>query len=123
MVGFSFHNGGRRCIRQILEKYQAGRDHFCKSQWGGISGQVDEIDWDYGFRNRCPWIPGFIEDLFYLDKGESEGYIVKSKDEDFPISDYPLLQTEFFFDQKQDMATILYPIMLSQLWNVQNPII
>jgi len=56
MVGFSFHNGGRRCIRQILEKYQAG---------------------------------------------ESEGYTVKSKDEDFAISDYPLLQTEFFYDQKQ----------------------
>ena len=51
----------------------------------------------------------------YPDKGESEGYTVKSKGEDFPISDYPLLQTEFFFDQKQGMATILYPIMLSQL--------
>ena len=37
------------------------------------------------------------------DKGESEGYTVKTKDEDFAISDYPLLQTEFFFDQKQGM--------------------
>lgn len=40
------------------------------------------------------------------DKGESEGYTVKSKDEDFAISDYPLLQTEFFYDQKQGMDIV-----------------
>ena len=27
MAGFSFDTGGRRCIRPILEKYQAGKDH------------------------------------------------------------------------------------------------
>lgn len=34
-------------------------------------------------------------------KGESEGYTVKSKEEDFPISNYPLEQSEFFYAQKQ----------------------
>ena len=27
MAGFGFDAGGRRCIRPILEKYQAGKDH------------------------------------------------------------------------------------------------
>ena len=26
MVGFTFDNGGRRCIRPILEKYQSGKE-------------------------------------------------------------------------------------------------
>ena len=39
--------------------------------------------------------------VFYLDKGESEGYTVKCKEKDFPISNYPLEQTEFFYAQKQ----------------------
>lgn len=34
-------------------------------------------------------------------KGESEGYTVKSKEENFPISNYPLEQTEFYYAQKQ----------------------
>lgn len=33
--------------------------------------------------------------------GESEGYTVKSKEKEFPISNYPLEQTEFFYGQKQ----------------------
>ena len=33
--------------------------------------------------------------------GESEGYIVKTKEKDFPISNYPLEQTEFYYAQKQ----------------------
>jgi len=52
----NFDNGGRRCIRPILEQYQSG---------------------------------------------ESEGYTVKCKEKDFPISNYPLEQTEFFYAQKQ----------------------
>ena len=34
-------------------------------------------------------------------KGESEGYNVRCKEKDFPISNYPLEQTEFFYAQKQ----------------------
>ena len=40
----------------------------------------------------------------YPSKGESEGYTVKSKEEDFTISDYPLLQTEFLYDSKTGTA-------------------
>ena len=39
--------------------------------------------------------------IFYPCKGESEGYTVKCKEKDFPISNYPLEQTEFFYAQKQ----------------------
>ena len=39
--------------------------------------------------------------IFYPNKGESDGYTVKTKEEDFPISNYPLEQTEFYYDQKQ----------------------
>ena len=39
-------------------------------------------------------------------KGESEGYTVKSKERDFPISNYPLEQTEFYYAQKQGMADL-----------------
>ena len=43
-------------------------------------------------------------------KGESEGYTVKTKTKDFPISDYPLSQTEFMYDSKTGTAhKILYP--------------
>ena len=42
--------------------------------------------------------------IFILTKGESEGYTVKSRDEEFPISNYPLEQTEFFYSQKQGIA-------------------
>ena len=38
---------------------------------------------------------------YYPSKGESEGYTVKCKEKDFPISNYPLEQTEFFYAQKQ----------------------
>ena len=48
-------------------------------------------------------------------KGESEGYIVKSKERDFPISNYPLEQTEFYYGQKQGTAS--YDKLLSTLLN------
>ena len=35
---------------------------------------------------------------------ESEGYTVKTKEKDFKISDYPLLQTEFLYESKQGKA-------------------
>ena len=41
----------------------------------------------------------------YPKKGESEGYMVKTKEENFPISDYILYQTEFLYDQKQGTAS------------------
>ena len=44
--------------------------------------------------------------MFILTKGESEGYTVKSKEKEFPISNYPLEQTEFFYSQKQGIASI-----------------
>ena len=44
--------------------------------------------------------------IFTLIKGESEGYTVKSREEEFPISNYPLEQTEFFYSQKQGIASI-----------------
>ena len=34
-------------------------------------------------------------------EGESVGYTVKSMEKDFPISNYPLEQTEFLYDSKQ----------------------
>ena len=45
--------------------------------------------------------------IFILVKGESEGYTVKSREEEFPISNYPLEQTEFFYSQKQGIASLL----------------
>ena len=41
---------------------------------------------------------------FYPDKGGSEGYMVKCKEKEFPISNYPLEQTEFYYAQKQGMV-------------------
>ena len=41
------------------------------------------------------------EDNAYPNKGESEGYTVKCKEKSFPISNYPLEQTEFYYAQKQ----------------------
>ena len=46
-------------------------------------------------------------------KGESVGYTVKSMEKDFPISNYPLEQTEFLYDSKQgtvDCLTIAFLI-------------
>ena len=43
--------------------------------------------------------------FFDSDKGESEGYTVESKDENFTISNYPLEQSEFFYEQKQGKAS------------------
>ena len=46
-------------------------------------------------------------------KGESDGYTVKSMEKDFPISNYPLEQTEFLYDSKQgtvDCLIIAFPI-------------
>ena len=37
-------------------------------------------------------------------KGESVGYTVKSMDKEFPISNYPLEQTEFLYDSKLGTA-------------------
>ena len=34
--------------------------------------------------------------------GESEGYTVKTREEDIAISEYPLLQTEFLYEQKEE---------------------
>ena len=42
-----------------------------------------------------------LELISYFVKGESDGYTVKSKEEDFTISNYPLEQSEFFYEQKQ----------------------
>ena len=39
----------------------------------------------------------------YPNKGGSEGYTVKTKEEDFPISNYPLERSEFYYGQKQGM--------------------
>ena len=38
--------------------------------------------------------------FFIPIKGESVGYTVKSMDKEFPISNYPLEQTEFLYDSK-----------------------
>ena len=38
-------------------------------------------------------------------EGESVGYTVKSMEKDFPISNYPLEQTEFLYDSKQGKVT------------------
>ena len=43
--------------------------------------------------------------LAHPSKGESEGYTVKSKGANFTISNYPLEQTEFLYEQKQGMAS------------------
>ena len=45
--------------------------------------------------------------ILTLTKGESEGYAVKSREEEFPISNYPLEQTEFFYSQKQGRASLI----------------
>ena len=37
-------------------------------------------------------------------EGESTGYTVKTLEKDFPISNYPLEQTEFLYDSKQGMV-------------------
>ena len=44
--------------------------------------------------------------MVYPLKGVSEGYIVKTKEKDFPISNYPLEQTEFYYEQKQGMTNL-----------------
>ena len=36
--------------------------------------------------------------------GESVGYTVKSMEQDFAISSYPLEQTEFLYDSKQEIV-------------------
>ena len=48
-----------------------------------------------------------IKFIFILIKGESEGYTVRSREEEFPISNYPLEQTEFLYSQKQGMASLI----------------
>ena len=42
-----------------------------------------------------------ISAISYPVKGESEGYTVRCKKKDFPISNYLLEQTEFYYAQKQ----------------------
>ena len=46
-----------------------------------------------------------VQELIPSDKGESEGYTVKSKEEQFPISNYPLEESDFFYSQKQGIAS------------------
>lgn len=45
-------------------------------------------------------------------KGESVGYTVKSMDKEFPISNYPLEQTEFLYDSK--LGTVDFILWLTQ---------
>ena len=82
MAGFSFDSGGRRCIRPILEKYQSGI-------WGTNKRHDIEIN--------------YILNIFWSipKTEESEGYTVKSKEKSFPVSIYPLMQSEFFYAHLQ----------------------
>ena len=41
------------------------------------------------------------DNLRIPSEGESVGYTVKTMEKDFPISNYPLEQTEFLYDSKQ----------------------
>ena len=41
-------------------------------------------------------------------EGESVGYTVKSMEKDFPISNYPLEQTEFLYDSKQGTVDSIF---------------
>ena len=41
MAGFSFHSGGKRCIRPILEKYQSGKEHTSLTEMLGPSVQCE----------------------------------------------------------------------------------
>ena len=50
--------------------------------------------------------------VIYPHKGESEGYNVKTREKDFPISNYPLEQTEFFYEQKQGMVNYYFPLYI-----------
>ena len=45
------------------------------------------------------------QNLFSFKKGESEGYTVKSKEKDIQISNYPLEQSEFYYQQKQGSSS------------------
>ena len=56
-----------------------------------------------------------MELIFTLTKGESEGYIVKTREEEFPISNYPLEQTEFLYSQKQGIASSIILTLLTFL--------
>ena len=47
----------------------------------------------------------WLKYALHPNKGESEGYTVKAKEEDFSISNYPLEQTEFYYGQKQGMTS------------------
>ena len=101
MAKMSFDHGGRRCIRPILEQYQSGIDKM--------------LDFEFHVVGKCWKMENFesltiffdklsiymLASIVYPDKGESEGYTVKCKEKDFPISNYPLEQTEFFYAQKQ----------------------
>ena len=95
MAGFCFENGGRRAIRPILEKYQAGK--------------VNSRIITYFHQYKSLFMPNIIilSIWYWPFKGESEGYTVKSKEKDFPISNYPLEQTEFYYAQKQGMGSVI----------------
>ena len=98
MAGFSFHSGGKRCIRPILEKYQSGMVR------SSVLLQCEPL---------IPEVPSHgvhsVEyNVVYQKKGESEGYNVKTKEKDFPISNYPLEQTEFYYEQKQGMDSFYF---------------
>ena len=76
--GYSFH-AGQKCIDPILHEYQSGKKYFTDISFGTTSRAT-----------KC--------------SGESEGYIVRSKEKDIAISDYPLLQTEFLYASKKGKA-------------------
>ena len=63
-----------------------------------------EISRRYGINDY--WMLKYYFYNFWSLEGESEGYTVKTKDDDFTISDYPLLQTEFMYESKTGKADI-----------------
>ena len=85
MVNFKFSNNGRKCIRQILQTYQSGNGSIFENKLS-VKLSVGE-----NLKNN----------LRIPSEGESVGYTVKSMEKDFPISNYPLEQTEFLYDSKQ----------------------
>ena len=87
MVNFKFSNNGRKCIRQILHPYQSG-------------------NWDDILKKMIKNLK--IQESLIPIKGESIGYTVKSMEKDFPISNFPLEQTEFLYDSKKGTNKRIY---------------
>ena len=105
MTGFQFSNGGRRCIRPILETYQSGNEYYF-NEFVRFTLSPNYIT----IVTLINIMFGIITNLVllaFIVIGESQGYTVNSKEKDFPISDYPLLQTEFLYVSKQGKAHFL----------------